>query len=124
MGLLIAYATDPGNVALEGNKGLLSPFTSALVAHMRTPGLSVAEVMGRVSADVSLETQGQQTPWSVASLTAGTYKFLPNSALTSAPGRPNTPTRSRTALTEPKSGNAPRHSNLPPNLSVGVGAGM
>src|SRR5262249_1716807 len=33
-GLLIAYATDPGNVALEGNVGELSPFTTALVKHI------------------------------------------------------------------------------------------
>lgn len=76
-GLLIAYATDPGNVALEGDIGILSPFTSALVKHIGTPGLSAAEVMGRVSQDVSLQTAGKQTPWNVSSLTAGTYQFVP-----------------------------------------------
>lgn len=87
-GLLIAYATDPGNIALDGERGPLSPFTSALVRHIATPGLSVGEVMGRVSADVSLETQGVQTPWNVSSLTAGTYQFVPRQpAPKSAPGK-------------------------------------
>jgi uncharacterized caspase-like protein len=75
-GLLIAYATDPGNVALEGDRGLLSPFTTALVKHLPTPGLSAAEVMVRVSVDVSRETQGTQTPWSVSSLSAASYQFV------------------------------------------------
>jgi uncharacterized caspase-like protein len=37
-GLLIAYATDPGNVALEGDRGALSPFPGALTKHLLTPG--------------------------------------------------------------------------------------
>ena len=101
-GLLIAYATDPGNVALEGEKGLLSPFTSALVKHMATPGLSIAEAMGLVSAEVSSDTQGQQTPWNVWSLTAGMYQFLPKpvqspKALT-APSGPRGPTAKSSEL--------------------------
>jgi hypothetical protein len=37
MGLLIAYAMDPGNVAFEGDSGDLSPFTGSLVTHLATP---------------------------------------------------------------------------------------
>jgi uncharacterized caspase-like protein len=109
-GLLIAYATDPGNVALEGETGSLSPFTSALVKHLVTPGLSAAEIMGRVSVDVSSSTGGQQTPWNVSSLTAGTYQFTPKP-----------PTSGSTAK-----GPAARPSGatLPPNLGVGVGGGL
>lgn len=76
-GLLIAYATDPGNVALEGSVGVLSPFTSALVKHIATPGLSAAEIMGLVSDEVSVATAGKQTPWSVFSRTVGAHVFLP-----------------------------------------------
>jgi uncharacterized caspase-like protein len=112
-GMLIAYATDPGNVALEGDRGTLSPFTGSLVKHLVTPGLSAAEVMGRVSAEVSTETQGQQTPWNVSSLTAGTYRFVP--------GAPS-PSTSGTAAKS--SGATPKGSNLPPNLGVGVGGGL
>lgn len=121
MGLLIAYATDPGNVALEGDKGQFSPFTSALVKHLPAPGSSIAEVMGRVSAEVAAETNGQQTPWNVASLTAGAYQFVPrpNSQPSPAASRPGNNT-SR----QPTGAGAPARTNLPPNLGVGVGAGL
>lgn len=132
-GLLIAYATDPGNVAFEGNTGTLSPFTSALVKHLAARGLSIAEVMGRVSSDVATETRGQQTPWSVASLTAGTYRFLDAPAGAAVPNsadsvRPKASSRAPTSTTgarasPPKSGTTAR-SNLPPNIGVGVGSGL
>jgi uncharacterized caspase-like protein len=112
-GLLIAYATDPGNVALEGETGALSPFTSALSKHLIAPGLSAAEIMGRVSAEVAAQTRGQQTPWNVSSLTAGTYQFTP---------RPP-PTTSGGAVTKGP-GARPGGSSLPPNLGVGVGSGL
>ena len=75
-GILIAYSTDPGNVAREGLAGdKLSPFTRALTTHIRTPGLSLSEIMGRVSTDVANSTKGTQTPWNTSSLTAATYQF-------------------------------------------------
>ena len=140
-GLLIAYATDPGNVALEGVKGNLSPFTTALIKHLGTPGISVAEMMGRVSADVALETDGQQTPWNVSSLTAGAYRFLaePRSETgsgntsNSAVGRASNsgggraePVAQRQPARRASSASAaaPRSSNLPPNVGAGVGAGF
>jgi uncharacterized caspase-like protein len=139
-GLLIAYATDPGNVAFEGDKGTLSPFTSALAKHLATPGISIAEAMGRVSAEVATETQGQQTPWSVASLTAGTYQFLPKSAEPDAARRATAPSTngsrarsntsrapartSRAPSVASKSSRAPARSSLPPNVGFGVGSGL
>lgn len=122
-GLLIAYATDPGNVAFEGEKGPLSPFTGALVKHMATPGLTVGEMMGRVSVDVSSETQGLQTPWNVSSLTAGTYQFLPRAAQPA--GAPSGRQSTRPAAAKKSvGGGAPARNNLPPNLGGGVGAGL
>src|SRR5215510_14791256 len=110
-GLLIAYATDPGNVALEGETGALSPFTGALAKHLLAPGLSAAEIMGRVSAEVSAQTRGQQTPWNVSSLTAGTYQFTPKPAPAPSAGAGK--------------GATPRPAGtLPPNLGVGVGSGL
>ncbi len=111
-GLLIAYATDPGNVALEGETGALSPFTGALAKHLLAPGLSAAEIMGRVSAEVSAQTRGQQTPWNVSSLTAGTYQFTPRPA-----AAPTTATAKAPAA-------RPGGTALPPNLGVGVGSGL
>ena len=112
-GLLIAYATDPGNVALEGETGSLSPFTGALAKHLLAPGLSAAEIMGRVSAEVASQTRGQQTPWNVSSLTAGAYLFTPKPPVAPAGGTTTKGTAAR-----------PGGGTLPPNLGVGVGSGL
>ncbi len=61
-GLLVAYATDPGNVAFDG-VGENSVFTEALLKHLDTPGVDLRLVLGRVRQQVVLETHGQQVPW-------------------------------------------------------------
>lgn len=67
-GTLIAYATEPGNVALDGEDGN-SPFTKALLGHVASPGLDVARMMRRVRTDVIEATGGAQIPWENSSLT-------------------------------------------------------
>lgn len=66
-GFLIAYATDPGNVAFDG-EGENSTFTDALLDHLGTPGLDLRLVFGRVRQDVVLESAGDQVPWVEESL--------------------------------------------------------
>ena len=61
-GLLIAYATDPGNVAYDG-RAANSVFTSALIQHIATPGLDVRLMFGRVRQDVVRTSTGSQVPW-------------------------------------------------------------
>ncbi len=61
-GLLIAYATDPGNVAYDG-LGDNSVFTTGLLEHIATPDLDVRLMLGRVRQQVVLETGGRQIPW-------------------------------------------------------------
>ena len=73
VGTLIAYATQPGNVALDG-EGRHSPFTDALLTHIGTPGLDVEIMMRDVRRDVIARTNGQQVPWSSSSLT-GSFAF-------------------------------------------------
>jgi hypothetical protein len=67
VGSFIAYSTQPGNVALDG-QGRNSPFTEALLKHMATPGADVHAVMRRVRADVQKATSEQQVPWENSSL--------------------------------------------------------
>ncbi|MEM1431224.1 MAG: caspase family protein [Pseudomonadota bacterium] len=62
VGTLVAYATDPGNVAADG-LGTNSTFTEALIAHIETPGLDVRLMMGRVRQQVVAQSGGQQVPW-------------------------------------------------------------
>ena len=66
-GTLIAYATAPGRVALDG-EGPNSPFTTALVKHIGTPGLEVRQMLTRVRAEVASATRNQQIPWDNSSL--------------------------------------------------------
>jgi uncharacterized caspase-like protein len=120
MGLLIAYATDPGNVAFEGDTGVLSPFTGALVKHLATSGLSAAEIMGLVSADVALQTKGEQTPWNVSSLTAGTYRFVTAPPQTPTASLPNKGSASSPG-SRPSGGGGSR---VPPNVGGGAGIGL
>ncbi len=66
-GSVIAFATSPGDVALDGG-GSNSPFTAALIRHIDTPNASIQTVMTRVTGDVYNETDKLQRPWVNASL--------------------------------------------------------
>lgn len=59
---LISYATQPGNVASDGD-GANSPYTTALVEAMRKPDLTVLEMFNEAGLAVQKQTAGQQIPW-------------------------------------------------------------
>jgi len=75
-GLMIAYATDPGNVAYDG-LGDNSVFTTALLKHLDTPGLDARLMLGRVRQEVVFETGGRQIPW-VEEAVLGEHSFNPD----------------------------------------------
>lgn len=66
-GTLIAFATAPGAVASDGS-GRHSPFTTALLKHMATPGLDIRQMMGLVRQEVRQSTRGAQIPWETSAL--------------------------------------------------------
>ena len=68
VGSLIAFATQPGNVAMDG-AGRNSPFTTALLAHLGTPGQDITRDLIHVRRDVLAATDGKQVPWENSSLT-------------------------------------------------------
>jgi hypothetical protein len=72
-GTLIAFATGPGQTALDGDTGGNSPFTRALLAHITEPGVEIQQAMTRVRADVNAQTAKQQLPWSHTNLTGAVY---------------------------------------------------
>jgi hypothetical protein len=84
VGTLIAFATEPGNVALDGENTRNSPFTAALLDTIERPGLHVGDVMIAVRNQVLKQTRGKQVPWEHSSLT-GKFYFVPQSA--PSPGR-------------------------------------
>jgi uncharacterized caspase-like protein len=62
-GTLIAFATGPGQTALDGQTGTNSPFTRALLANITQPGVEIQQAMTRVRAQVNDETHKGQLPW-------------------------------------------------------------
>ena len=68
VGSLIAFATQPGNVALDG-RARNSPFTTALLKHLGTPGQGVTDDLILVRRDVLEATAGKQVPWDNSALT-------------------------------------------------------
>jgi len=73
-GTVISYATQPGNVAMDGS-GADSPFSLALVEAMRLPGLDVLRMFNRVGVAVKRGTGGVQQPWVSNSPIEGDYYF-------------------------------------------------
>ncbi len=78
VGMMIAFSTQPGNVALDG-EGRNSPFTNALLHHIDAAGTSINDMMIEVRNDVLKETDGKQVPWENSSLT-GQFFFKPAEA--------------------------------------------
>jgi len=72
-GTLIAYATAPGSVAIDGesSNGL---YTSELLKALDAPGLKAEELFKRVRIAVSDQSAGLQVPWESSSLT-GDFVF-------------------------------------------------
>ena len=72
-GTLIAYATGLGRTALDGQKGVNSPFTRALVDNITRPGVEIRQAMNEVRAEVDRETNQRQLPWDQTNLTGAVY---------------------------------------------------
>jgi uncharacterized caspase-like protein len=72
-GTLIAFATGPGQTALDGQEGTNSPFTRALIAHVTQPGVEIQQAMTEVRAQVNEETSKGQLPWGHTNLIGAVY---------------------------------------------------
>src|SRR6202790_858770 len=72
-GTLIAFATGPGQTALDGQEGTHSPFTRALLANVAKPGVEIQEAMTKVRAQVNEETNKGQLPWGHTNLIGSVY---------------------------------------------------
>src|SRR5271169_1853921 len=83
-GTLIAFATGPGQTALDGEVGTNSPFTRALMANITQPGVEIQQAMTQVRAQVNEETNKGQLPWGHTNL-IGTVYLNPVSAPAGAP---------------------------------------
>jgi hypothetical protein len=91
-GTLIAFATGPGQTALDGREGTNSPFTRALMANIAKPGVEIQEAMTKVRAQVNEETDKGQLPWGHTNLIGSVYLNPVAAAKPGGPAEaPNTP---------------------------------
>jgi uncharacterized caspase-like protein len=72
-GTLLAFATGPGQTALDGEAGTHSPFTRALISNIAKPGVEIQQAMTRVRAQVNEETNKNQLPWGHTNLIGEVY---------------------------------------------------
>jgi formylglycine-generating enzyme required for sulfatase activity len=92
-GTLISYATQPGNVALDGAGGN-SPYTKALSQTIRKAGLDIFQTFNEIGLAVTQATGNAQQPWVSASPIKGTFHFVVSGEMDV---RPATSTTSRAA---------------------------
>ncbi|MGY3583743.1 hypothetical protein ACVIGB_007197 [Bradyrhizobium sp. USDA 4341] len=99
-GTLLSYATQPGNVALDGDDGH-SPYTRALVDTMQKPGLDVLQAFNQVGLVVKRATGSAQQPWVSTSPIDGSFYFAGN-------------TPAQVATADPPATVIPPQQSLPP----------
>ncbi|WP_426443019.1 caspase family protein [Bradyrhizobium genosp. P] len=91
-GTLIAFATGPGQTALDGQEGTNSPFTRALVDNIAQPGVEIQQAMTKVRAQVNEETNKGQLPWGHTNLIGAVYLNGPPAAPDTAAPAPSAST--------------------------------
>jgi uncharacterized caspase-like protein len=94
-GTLIAFATGPGQTALDGQEGNNSPFTRALIDNITQPGIEIQQAMTKVRAEVNEETNKNQLPWGHTNLIGSVYlnpAAAPTGNTAEAPNTPAAPT--------------------------------
>lgn len=74
-GTFIAYATDIGSVAYDGD-GRNGIFTKHILKNIKKPGYRLEDVFKRVREGVAQETGDSQIPWDSSSIT-GVFYFVP-----------------------------------------------
>jgi hypothetical protein len=117
-GTLIAFASDPRSVALDGAPGRHSPFTEAFLNHVFDPAVSIDAVMSRVRAEVWESTRHNQLPWVNTSL-IGDYDLNPQAAPEApAPINATDDRQSQEVLLWESA----QHSNLPADYQAYLGA--
>ena len=72
VGSVIAFATSPGNTALDGS-GKNGLFTSGLLKYLKEPDITAIQMFQKVTAYVQKESNGNQLPWISTSLIGDFY---------------------------------------------------
>jgi len=75
-GTLLAYATAPGNVAIDGD-GANGLYTGELLREIPAPDARIEDVFKRVRLAVRRKSNGRQIPWESTSLEEDFYFYPP-----------------------------------------------
>jgi uncharacterized caspase-like protein len=81
---LIAYAAKGGSTAEDGD-GNHSPYATALLKHLPTPGLDLRQAFGLVRDDVMKATDNKQEPFTYGSLGGATVALVQTASLSTTP---------------------------------------
>lgn len=71
-GMIIGYATSPGQVAYDGD-GENGAYTDAFLKHLSTPDINIEDLFKRVRNTLSSSTRGRQISWEHTSLMGDFY---------------------------------------------------
>ncbi len=83
-GLILAYATQYLSTAADGAPNGDSPFTTALLHNIATPGLDVKDLFFRVGREVTASTMGRQRP-EISISFYDSYALVPGTTAAAAP---------------------------------------
>lgn len=72
LGSVVAFATAPGQLAADGT-GRNGVYTKHLLRYIKTPGLSIRDVLLKTRVSVVQETGRKQIPWDSSSLMGEVY---------------------------------------------------
>ena len=81
-GTIIAYATEPGRVAMDGKPGENGPYAQALISSLKIPDLGLLDFFNDVGLHVAKSTGGLQKPWFSASPLEGHFVLRQASIVT------------------------------------------
>ena len=84
---LVPVDVDPKREEAEDGSGANSPYTTALLASAKEPGIPIEDTFKRVRLAVNKATDGRQTPWDSSSLTDD-FRFMAGAAASPAPTPP------------------------------------
>jgi uncharacterized caspase-like protein len=74
-GMMIAYSTSPGGIALDG-KERNGIYTKHLLQQIKQPDMEMSQMFKQVRKFVRVETKNKQTPWESTSV-EGDFYFTP-----------------------------------------------
>ncbi|WP_050401149.1 caspase family protein [Bradyrhizobium embrapense] len=95
-GTFVSFSTSPGAEAEDGS-GANSPYTTALLASAKEPGIPIEDTFKRVRLAVNKATDGRQTPWDSSSLTDD-FRFMAGTS--ASPAAAPTPAATKRTVDE------------------------